>query len=68
MNCLETKVTKDQMAKAARADNQRSIAHTYQPHPYHHHYYQNEHPYYPQHKQNHNLVFPSNHACSTKTD
>jgi hypothetical protein len=50
MNCVETKVTKDRMPRAAPADNQRSIAHTYQPHPYHHHHYQNKHPYYPQHQ------------------
>ena len=44
-DCPETKATKDRMARVAPADNQRSIAHTYQPHPYNHHHYQNEHSY-----------------------
>jgi hypothetical protein len=34
-DCPETKATKDRMARAAPADNQRAIAHTYQPHLYH---------------------------------
>jgi hypothetical protein len=55
-DCLETKATKDQLARAASTDNQRVIAHTYQPQQYNQHQYQNEHPYYPQ-QQNPNF-FP----------
>jgi hypothetical protein len=44
---LKNKETKNRMDRAMPASNQRSIDHTYQSHPYHHHHYQNDHPILP---------------------
>jgi hypothetical protein len=68
IDCPKTKEIKDRMARAVPTNNQRDIAHTYEPHLYPHPHYQNEHPYYPQHQQNYNHAFPSNRAFSTKKD
>jgi hypothetical protein len=41
-DCPETKATKDRMAKAQPADNQRVVAHTYHPQQHHQKPYHNE--------------------------
>lgn len=45
-DCPDTKETKERMARAAPANNQQAIAHTYQPHQYHNPRYGNEHQYH----------------------
>jgi hypothetical protein len=58
----ETKARKGRMARTPSTDNQRVVAHTYHPHQYNQHQFQNEH-FYPQ-QQNHN-IFPQTTTPST---